>query len=395
MNTKKLCSAGASIGLILCSVNCFADSKIVIQPKVEVGVKYDSNYWKAQDQEVAVNTYYAKPGIVLGYETPRTQVSLDATIEPYWYDDLDTPPAGVSESGDDDYVGFTGILSANYQLTDRLNLGLADQIYVTRDPGQADTNSNSISRDKYTINYLEPSAYYELTDKFGLRTAYRNTTTNYEKDLEDSDENRGIFDLYYNLNNTSTVYLDYQLWQRDYDLNTSDYTSNKVTLNYERQFKYFSFLGGAGYHHREFDVNAFDDLDMFSWNLQVKRMDADSTEQTTRSRMMLNIGQDMNDDGTGDEYFTSTYLRFDGGYRITERIEASVEAEFQNSDYEQITRDDDTYLFSGKLAYKPLDYLTLGLEGGVETRDSNVAGLDYDDVFVLLSLAVNYDLGNR
>ena len=253
MNKNNIYSAGVCIGLLLFSVNSFAESKFVINPKIEVGFQNDSNFWKSDHNEVSVNTYYAKPGIVLGFETPRTQIALDATLEPYWYDDQDDkPPAGVSKASDDNYTGFTGLFRANYQLASRLNLGLLDQLYVTRDPADADINSNSVSRDKYTINYFEPNAYYKLTDKFGLRSAYRNTKTDYEKELEDSSENRGKFDLYYALNSTSTVYIDYQIWARDYDQSSSDYTSNQVTLNYERIFKYFSFLGGGGYQQRSF-----------------------------------------------------------------------------------------------------------------------------------------------
>lgn len=392
---KRVYGTGACIGLVLFAANCFAESRIVVQPKIEVGFQNNSNYWKAEDNEVSVNTYYAKPGIVLGFETPRTQILLDATVEPYWYDDQDSPPAGTRDASDDDYTGFTGIFSANYQLTDRLNVGLEDQLYVTRDAAQADTNSNSTERDKYTINYIEPSAYYELTDKFGLLAKYRNTSTDYEKDLEDSDENRGIFDLYYSLNSVSTIYIDYQVWAREYDQSSSDYTSNRVTLNYERQFKYFTFTGGAGYHNRDFDDSTLDDFDLFSWNFQVERLDADSTAQTSRSRLTLDVGQDMNDDGTGNEYFTSTYFRFEGGYWLTSKIEASAKFSFQNSDYEESSRDDDTYVVSAGLAYKPLDYLTLGVEGGFANRDSNVSGYDYDDTFILLTLDINYDFGDR
>ncbi len=395
MTYQKTYCAGACIGLILFSVNCFAESRIVVQPKIEVGFQNDSNFWKSEDDEVSVNTYYAKPGIVLGYETPRTQLALDTTLEPYWYDDQESRSAGVNDASDDNYVGFTGILSADYELSDRLSLGLQDQLYVTRDPADTDTNSDSVNRDKYTINYVEPSAYYELTDKFGLRTAYRNTNTNYNKNsLEDSNENRGIFDLYYNLNSVSAIYLDYQIWARDYDKDSSDYTSNQLTLNYERTFKYFSFLGGAGYQHRTFD-DTLDDIDLFTWNFQVKRMDADSSIRTTRSRLLLEIGQDANNDGTGDEYFTATYVRFGGGYRFTDRVEVSSKAAYQNSNYDQSPQDDNTYLISGKLAYLPLDYLTLGIEGGYETRNSNINGNDYDNTFVLLTLSVSYNLGNR
>jgi len=383
------------IGLVLLSADCFADGRIVLQPRVGTEMRYDSNFWKAEDNEVGVNSYSVRPGLELGYETPRTQVSLDVTVEPHWYDDQDATPPGVADASDDDFVGFTGLFRGYYQFTDRLNIGVKDQLYVTRDPAHADVNSNSISRDKYTINYVEPIGYYELTDKFGLRGAYRNTYTDYEMDLEDSTENRGIFALYYTLNSTSKIYVDYQVWERDYSQDSSDYLSNLITLNYEAKFKYFTFLAGAGYHNRTFGSEGPDDLDLFSWKFEAARMDADSTEETTRSRLKLAIGQEMNDDGTGDQYFTATFLRFEGGYRFTDRIEASTRLEYQNSNYEQSEEEDDTSLVSARLAYTPFDFLTIGLEGGYETRDSNLAGSDFDNTFVLLTLDFHYDLGNR
>jgi hypothetical protein len=372
-----------------------ASAKIIIQPKIHSGVINNSNFWKAEDDEVSVNTYYTKPGIIVGYEAPKTELSFDATVDFLWYDDQDTPPVGVRSSSDDDFVGFTGELKANHQLTDRLNLGVADQLYVTRDPARSDGNSNSISRDKYTINYFEPSAYYEFADKFGFMTKYRHTITDYDKDLEDSNEHRGFFDLFYILNRSAAVYVDYQVWQREYDQTSNDYVSNMVSLNYEHEFNYFTVKGGAGYHHRTFDDAGLDDLDLFSWKIQVKGMDSDSTPQKTRSRVELYVGQEMNDDGTGDNYFTATYIRFAGGYRFLEKLEASVKADYQNSDYDTDIRDEDTYLASLGLSYSPLDYITFGMEGGLERRDSNVAGNDYDDAFVMFTLNIDYDLGSR
>jgi hypothetical protein len=395
VKNKYFCSTFVFISCCLFSASGFAAGKIVIQPKIHSGFQNDSNYFSAEDREVSVNTYYTKPGIVFGYETPKTSIALDATVNAYWYESRDTTPPGVRDASDDDFVGFTGILSADHQLTNRLNIGISDQLYKTRDPARSDVVSNSVDRDKYTINYLEPKVYYELADKFGILTKYRNTVTDYEENLEDSNENRGIFDLFYHLNSRSAVYLDYQVWQRDFDQDSSDYTSNVVSLNYERTFNYFTIEGGAGYHHRSFDEEAIDDIDFLSWEILIKGQDPDSTLKTTRSRMMLNVGQTINDDGTGDEYFIASFAKIEGGYRLFRSLEVSVEGWYLNSDYETSVRDDDTYRASARLAYQALEFLTLGVEGGFETRDSNLDGFSYDNTFVLLTLDIDYDFGSR
>ena len=378
-----------------CFSSVLAAGKIIIQPKIYTGFEHNSNFWKAEDQEVSVNTYSAKPGIVLGLETPKAEVSLDATMDMYWYDDLDTPPPSVRNAGDDDYVGATALFKSNYQISDRLNLGLGDEFYITRDPAWSDSNSNSITRDKYAINYFEPSAYYEISGKFGLLTKYRNTYTDYEKDLEDSNEHRGIFDLYYNLNRSSAAYLDYSVWQRAYDQDSADYTSNFVSLNYQQQLNYFTIKGGAGYHHRSFDDSSMNEMDRFSWKIQLKGQDTETTRKNTRSYLSLDIGQKMNDDGTNNNYYTATYVRFEGAYKFIDKLEGLIKADYQNSDYDTGIRNEDTYRFSAGLAYQVWEYITLGIEGGQENRDSNIAGNDYDDTFVMFTMNFEYDLGSR
>lgn len=382
-------------GSMLFASNGLAQGKIVIQPKVRVGAQNDSNFWKSQDNEVSVNTYTAKPGMVFGYETEKTEIFVDAELGLYWYDDQDTPPEGVRDASDDDYVGFDGNARFNHQLTDRLNVGVEDQLFVTRDPARADGNSNSVNRDKYTINYFEPNAYYDFSDKFGLLVKYRNTYTDYEKDLEDNIENRGTADFYYNLNRSAAVYLDYQVWMRDYDQDSNDYLSNKISLNYEHKLNYLSIKGGAGYHNRTFDDDSLDDLDLFSWKVELRGIDPDTTKRTTRSWVEFDLGQDLNDDGTGDSYFTATYVDLEVGYRFFEKLALSLRGEYQNSSYETDNRDEDTYNVSSRVEYRAIDYLALGLEGGFESRESNVDGNDYDNTFVMFTLDVDYDFGSK
>ncbi|MBL4901140.1 MAG: outer membrane beta-barrel protein [Desulfocapsa sp.] len=397
-----------------------ATARFSINPITLVGAANDSNYWQAETQEVSVNTYFVRPGIELGFETPKTTITFDATVDFYWYDDQDTPPVGIQDASDDDYVGFTGDFNADYQLTNRLNIGLSDQLYITRDPARSDINSNSISRDKYTINYFEPTAYYEFADKFGLLASYRNTMTDYESELEDSEENRGVFDLYYLLNRSAAVYAGYAIWERDYDQDSSDYLSNFVSLNYEHQFNYFTIKGGGGYHKRTFDEPALDDLDLFSWKIQIRGQEADTTYKTmnnarsmidgrsfrqgqdvdllldeSRSLLTLDLGQEMNNDGTGDNYYTATYARFEGGYRFFGKLETLLRLSVQNSDYETDERNEDTYFVSASIGYWVLDYLLLGFEGGYETRDSNFTGNNYDNTFAMVMLNFDYNFSGK
>jgi len=379
----------------LLAIHANATGKVIINPVIYSGIENNSNFWKSATSEVSVNSYFVKPGIILGYKTPKLDVFFDGTIDAYWYKDRDQPQSETRVAEDDNYVGTTIDTSANYQISDRLNLGVSDFLLVTRDPARSDKNSNSIARDKYTINYFEPNVYYDLADKFSLMTQYRNTSTNYEKNLEDSDEHRGIFDLFYNLNSRAAVYLDYQLWKRSYDKTSANYTSNQIAIKYKHQLNFFSIDGGGGYHHRSFDSSDLNSMDLFSWQLQVEGIDPDLDKRMTRNYLSVNIGQEMNDDGTGDNYFTATYIRLEGAHKFFDKIGVGATFAFQNSAYNTDNRDEDTYRVSGRLGYKVLELFTFGLEYGIETRSSNLDGYDYNDTFVMFTLDADYIIGSN
>ncbi len=397
----------ACAGMFFGAAVVFAEGQFSVQPRVEVGAKYNSNFWKTEKNEVGVNTYTLKPGVAIGYETARTEVVLDAMLEAFWYDDRDAPPAGIPAASDQDYVGFDGEIQVNHKLTDRLNVEINDQLNVLRDQGLAQLNDDTTDRDKHLINYFEPTAFYDFGNKFGLLVGYRNTITDYETNPEDSIENRGILDLVYNLNRTSALFLDYQLWERNYDEEQfSDYLSSKLALNYEKSFRYYKINVGGGYHHRDYDSHEIlDELDVFSWNLQAVWEDQQATGRSdittiqfgrpAKTRFQFDVGHGLNDDAFSDEYFVATYLRLAGNYWITERIKASAWGSFQNSDYETSDRNDDTYHLKGQLGFKPFEELLVALEAGYEKRDSNYAGSNYDDTYVGLNCTFDYDFSGR
>lgn len=373
-----------------------AEGKITIKPIITGGIGYNSNYWLDEDDEVPVITYSLRPGVVVGYETAKTELVFDGTIDFWWYNAQEPPPPGFRDADDDSFVGTSLVGQFNHQLTDRLNIGVSDEFYITRDHGRIDQNSDSIDKDKYMLNYFEPNLYYEFDEDWGLLAKYRYTITDYEdEELEDSKEHRGIFDLYYNLNSVSAIYVDYTIWQRSYDQDSATYLSNFLSLNYERKYNYFTLSGGGGYHHRDFDDDLLDDLDIFSWKIQVRGKDPEESKMRSRSILNFDVGQELNNDGTGDQYFTATYVRLEGGYRFYERIGTYLTAQYQNSDYDTDERDEDTYLLVGKIVIQFTDYIFLGINGGFERRDANFEGNSYDDLFIGATLDLEYDYRNR
>ena len=374
-----------------------AQARVNIEPIITVGTEYHSNYWLAEEDELGVETYSIKPGVRLNYDNGKTIVDAAFILESYWYRDSDDPAAGVPSAEENDYVGYYGEFSGTTAVTDRITLGLDDTSSITRDVSLTDPLSNSTNREKYFINNFSPNAYYDFGNKFGLGARYTNLYIDYQEDGEDSVQNMGTFDLYYNLNTRSAYFLSYKVWAKDYDLDSSDYLSNQVKMNYSHQFNYFTVEAGAGYHHRSFSQD-FDSLDLFAWNITVEGQDPPAPDTEPRAHMSMILGQNMNNEGDGDTYYTATRIEAEFGYVFMQKIDTAIKGYYQNSDYDMedgidTGRDDDTYSISALVAYEFWKHGTVSLEVGHRERDSNMNGESYNDNFGLLALEFGLDLG--
>jgi len=364
--------------------------KFMIKPKVSTGWRLDTNYYKTENNEREVYTYFVWPGIDVGYETAKILIVLNYTLDAHYYDDKDSVPP---DQDTDDLVGHTLSLRTSTKPFDRLTLGLDESFYKTRDPIHTDVLSNYEVREEYFINRLTPRIVYDFGPKFTAGFRYRWTEVDYSRDIEeDSAEHRGIFDLKYNLTPRLSLDLQYQHWEMDYDLNTSDYTSDQIGLGVERRYKYFSFEVGGGYHYRSFDDSGLEDIDTFAYHVGVEGKKA-------RSHIALRAEQNFDNYHEAGDYHKAQRVELEVGHLFRGKLPATIEGVYQNSDYEGVTtsgdREDDTYSISASLGYIVTDWLTLTGAAGHEERDSNLAGLDYENEYFLIQLDFTYDVGRR
>ncbi|WP_299983551.1 outer membrane beta-barrel protein [Desulfobacula sp.] len=382
------------------SQSAFSQGRIVIKPMLEFSWQMDSNFHKAETDEKEVYTYNIKPGFELEYATDKTIVSLDYFADVFWYDDQDTIPAGQIQADDFDYVGHNALLRSYTQVSDRVFIGVDNLFLISSDPAASDAASNAIDRYEYTLNRFSPRLVYNFGEKFGLGLKYTNLMMDYSDDAvgqgEDSTENRGTFNLYYYFTPKTSFDLDYQMWTRDYDKLTSDYDSQQVMVNVNHQLNYLTVSAGVGYHTRDFDKTVSSgDIEKSVWKLSLMGQNPPDAAGTPRSSAYLSLSNNFNDLGTGDEYFDAIRLDAKFTYLVMDKINFILAGWFQNSDYETSAREDDRWLVSLGADYLINDFLSVGLEGGREERDSNAAGFDFDNDYVMFNINFHPTLGAK
>jgi len=415
MKKRLLVLLAVSISFLLFSYQAsFAgEGKIVLKPHINVSWQSDSNFWWAEEDEKEVFTYLVQPGVTFGYETDKTKIHLDYTLNGYIYSDQDPPSPGIQEASDDNYIGHTLNLDVSTrQLDEKLLAGLREDFYLTRDPAQSDTFNNSAVRNKYFINRVEPFAFYDLSDRFTVGARYRNTITDYIDELtEDSTENRGLANLIYRFSETASLDLGYQVWARDYSKNTSSYLSNQGMLAYQQQFRWVSLEAAAGYQYRSFEEEYLGSIHVIPWRLGFEfatdpaPISALLPEEQKKSYAKVLFAQDFNDQGINDGYFEADRVTFDMGHTFLERIPVRLNGFYQRSKYEfwegqtasgsTEKRDDDTYKVYGTIGYKFLRWFTVSIKPGYERRNSNIVGRSYVDKTIMAELEFLYDVGGK
>ncbi len=352
--------------------------KVKIVPMITISSRMDSNFHKSENDEKTVYTYAFQPGINLGYETGKSNLLFGYTLNANYHD-----------GDEDDYLGHTLNLSARIQPSSRLTAGLEDSFQITRDPARSDRFNNSVIRDKYFINRVTPSVLYEFRERFSIGLRYRNTLTEYDSEAEDSVEHRGTVDMIYNFTPATHLDLQYSRWKRDYDMATSDYTSDQLHLIFVKQLNHLSFEAGLGYHKRGFNDSDLNDMETFSYRFLT------SWKSRTGSHVSLSAERNFNDAGRGNSYFKDNRFTLGAGHTFRKRLPTEIKATYRTSDYETNDREDETCNISAAIGYLFNDWLAFNLTTGYEERDSNRAENDYGNAYVMGNIDFRYDPGTR
>jgi hypothetical protein len=380
---------------------------------ITVGGQLDSNFYRTENNEREVYTYFLRPGIQLGLQTAKSKINFNYTLDAYFYDDKSAVPTGERSADDENYVGHLAVLDARFPPTARLTVGLNDYFYRTRRVDRYDDFTDDTGRRKHYINRLTPWIYYDFGARFSAGLRYRRQDIDYDdSEIGDSIEHRGVFDLIYNPSSTTTYDLNYQHWQLNEEQGGSDYTSDQIELTFQKRYKYFSFEAGGGYHDREFKDPALVDGDTLSYRIAIGGQNPPSPgigrriyeSSSLGIRSYIHFDAERNFNNTG-EFRTIDRYTLSLGHLFLEKIKIGLKGYYMISDYETFSgltsagnieiREDDIYGISGSIRYLFKDHFNLLFSAGITDRDSNLSGFSYQNNYFTVNLEFNYPLGRK
>jgi hypothetical protein len=392
---KRRCGVLLLSALIMAIAACWGAgpswAEVKIQPLLELEIGHSDNYYRTKENKAKVWIYRASPGIDLTYNSETTTLSTNYMLNFYWYEnDGGGDQRSVSE---DDYIGHDFLFNFAHRIGERTTLGLQDQFFLTREPAFADTFFIPVDRARYWRNRFEPFISYDLIERGTVKLAYRHENLRWIDDelgYQDSDENRGIINLIYKFSGTQQLDLEGQYYKRDYEGDSSDYTTTEVQLYYRHEFnEYLKGYVGAGYQRREFDQEGLDDIEnpVFSANLNA-RTDVTFLDATLRHGLV--------DYTVFDLYYKSTRFDLQFWRLVGDSIRLGLGGYYQFSEFEQSDREDDWLNAYGFVGYKFWqDQCELRLRYSWTNRDSNLDIFDYTENQIFLTLFTAFNLGGE
>lgn len=128
----------------------------------------------------------------------------------------------------------------------------------------------------------------------------------------------------------------------------------------------------VGMQHKDFESSSREDFDSFSWDIDVTYL------IRTYSAVQLKTNRKSTDtDGTGDSIDTKVY-NANWTHNWSDIISSNVDYSLLSENYTSTARDDDTSKVTLSLSYDFRRWLTFKVGYQLESRDSSISSLSYD-----------------
>jgi len=373
------------ISLFVVASFLYVDIALAARPNItsslllNLGIQYDNNFYFDAFDERAVTTFLVQPGIELGLETGKSDIAFRYTLDANYYD----------ESAEDDFYGHNALFMGKFEMTDRLGFNLSDKFIYTRDSAELDPLGNVATRDRFYQNRLGAIFSLDFQPKFTTKFGYQNWITDYDDDInEDSMGHQGIFDLIHYLNSSTSLDLEYQYWNMDYDGPSSDYISNQLSLVARKEWRITALEAAVGYQTREFAAAGIEDIDVVPYRLTLQ-----GESSSGKTRYSISAAKNFNlFDTNNDGYYEANRFSLMVHRDLTGKITLGLNGYYQNSDYLYIGRDDDSYKILADINYQIRERLQFYFSVSFENRDSNIPDEEFENGRIMGQLQFSHDI---
>lgn len=363
--------------VVLLAAKVAVAKNYILEPVLDVGIYWDSNYFYTPDEESSVSTWLIQPGVQFGYQGKRTLFKLNATLDGTMY--------SGSKGEVDSFVGYTAAADLHNNPVEfrRLTMGLKDILMYSRNPELFGEMRRSINRDLYKINRLNPYMEYEL-DRFRTSLNYENIVVKHDEDSnEDNMLHNYIIKALYKMNRTFEFGPRLKIESMSYDGSADDYQGLDMGAFLIRNGKFIDIQAGVGYHRREIDDAANSNLDDASWQLGIQSQNT-GFRKTVFSLSLLG---DINDAVTDDGYYSTLQLKGAVKRKLFKHLELGFNGLYAQDDYKMTDREDDIWRIGATASYAVTNWLKLELELTRQQRDSTLDVNDYDNNSCMMKLS--------
>ena len=355
----------------------------LIFPKVEVGTTYDDNVFATESDEEGDFLFQVLPTVTAQSGFSRHQLRFSAGADVGRYADNTSEnyiDYFVTGSGRFDITGDAALLS---------NLSYR-QLHEDRgDPDSPDTASEPIEFSRTNAELAYQQRFNRVTGRIGIGAENEDyddvasiTGETLDQDLRDKWAYSAVGQVGYDLYPGYQPFLRFTYTRTEYDEGTVKPNSDTYEAVVGTTLDLTNLLTGeifVGYLSRSYDEEQFSNFTGLAYGL---KLDYAVTQLTSISG---NIERGV-DEGFGIAPNPRERTTFQIGvdHELLRNLVLSALAEYQMDDYQNTNQEEDYYVLQAGATYNINRNLYLRGTYSYSTRDSNIAGSDYDRNLFLL-----------
>ncbi|MEN8210675.1 MAG: outer membrane beta-barrel protein [Thermodesulfobacteriota bacterium] len=293
-----------------------------------------------------------------------------------------------SDSSGDDHTNHRAEGFFQYNFDSGLSFDLIDLFNSKEEiAGNGITNTFYKHEDNlfdFITTYVTPS------DKLKLQLQYSNYNLDYKEDevlYRDRQDNSIGVSVFYKFWPKTSLFAEYEYSDIDFDSSsTFDSVENRYYggINWDVTAKTRGTLK-LGYIDKDFDLSSENNQDAFSMEVQTRH------NFTQKRELRLNVHRRFNEsDMEAASSFLSTGITLSLVQRFTEKWSGTLNALYENNDYNGVDREDDLYGIGPALSFEAKNWLKFNLGYFYYKNDSDIDYYSYDQNNFFFRTAIQF-----